>query len=259
MTEVVTSDGVRLHVDADGEGEPTTVLAHGLSNNCRELAAFTPLVPGTKVRFCFRGHGHSDAPASGYHFEDFARDVDTVATAFGATRAIGTSLGAGAIANLLTREPDRFERLVFLLPASLDGPFAHKERFLHAAGLLEGRTPQEAIEEILADPERAKRYFQAPWLRDFDRTMWEHGHPEGVARAIREVMEDYPVTDRELLRRVETPVLLMCLENDPVHPLELGRILHELLPNSELLAFANEAALVHAIPSLVAKVSALLL
>jgi len=256
---IETPDGVRLHVDAEGAGDPVTVLAHGLTNNCRELAAFTPLVPGTKLRFCFRGHGHSDAPESGYRFEDFARDVDAVASAFGATRAVGTSLGAGAIANLLTREPDRFERLVFLLPAGLDRPFEHRERFLQAAGLLDGRSPEEAIAEILADPERAKRYLQAPWLREFDLAMWEHEHPEGVARAIREVMKDHPVSDRELLRKVETPTLIVCLENDPVHPLELGEVLHGLMPGSELLSFADETALVREIPSLVARVSAFLL
>jgi pimeloyl-ACP methyl ester carboxylesterase len=256
---IETSDGVRLHVDVDGEGDPITVLAHGLTNNCRELAAFTPLVPGTKLRFCFRGHGHSDAPEAGYRFEDFARDVDAVASAYGATRAVGTSLGAGAIANMLTREPDRFERLVFLLPAGLDRPFERKDRFLQTAGLLEGRSPEEAIAEILADPERAKRYLQAPWLRDFDLSMWEHEHPEGVARAIREVIEDYPVSDRELLRQVETPTLIVCLRDDPVHPAELGEILHELMPGSELLSFADETELVREIPSLVARVSAFLL
>src|SRR5947209_6370730 len=61
----VELDDARLHVEVDGEGEPVTVLAHGLTNTCRELARLTPLVPGTKIRFCFRGHGHSTSPAAG--------------------------------------------------------------------------------------------------------------------------------------------------------------------------------------------------
>ena len=86
----VALDDARLHVEVDGEGEPVTVLAHGLTNTCRELARITPLVPGTKVRFCFRGHGHSTSPATGYRYADFARDLDAVATEYGATRAVGT-------------------------------------------------------------------------------------------------------------------------------------------------------------------------
>src|SRR3990170_1398558 len=119
MPEVRTEDAT-LFCEVEGEGRPVTVLAHGLTNNCKELAAFTPLVPGTKVRFDFRGHGRSSAPPTGFRFQDFARDLDAVANAYGATRAIGTSLGAGAIANLLCRKPDRFERTVWLLPAALD-------------------------------------------------------------------------------------------------------------------------------------------
>ena len=111
-----------LYCEVDGEGEPVTVVAHGLTNNRNELAAFTPYVPGTKVRFDFRGHGRSSSPATGFRFEDFARDVDAVASAYGATVAIGTSLGAGAIGNLVCRVPDRFERMVWLLPAGLDLP-----------------------------------------------------------------------------------------------------------------------------------------
>ena len=74
MPEVVTSD-VTLHVEVDGAGDPVMVLAHGLTNSCRELAALTGFVPGTKVRFCFRGHGHSTSPERGYRFADFARDL----------------------------------------------------------------------------------------------------------------------------------------------------------------------------------------
>src|SRR5713101_70800 len=127
MPEVVTEDAT-LHVEVDGDGEPVTVLAHGLTNSCRELAVLTALVPGTKVRFCFRGHGHSSSPERGYRFADFAGDLAAVADAYGATVAIGTSLGAGAIAHLVAGRPDRFDKLVFLLPAGLDVPFEYKDR-----------------------------------------------------------------------------------------------------------------------------------
>src|SRR5262249_62017099 len=111
------------------------VVAHGLTNSCRELAALTPFIPGTKVRFCFRGHGHSSSPEHGYRFADFGRDVLAVADAYGATVAIGTSLGAGAIPPVRASGPDRFERLVFLLPARPDLPVPSHHRMLHTAGL----------------------------------------------------------------------------------------------------------------------------
>ncbi|MEO8292112.1 MAG: alpha/beta fold hydrolase [Actinomycetota bacterium] len=114
MPEVHTDDAV-LHVEVDGAGEPVSVLAHGLTNSCRELAPFASLVAGTKVRFCFRGHGHSSVPDEGYGFADFARDLDVVADAYGARNAIGTSLGAAAFCHL-----PREEELIASIPMLVD-------------------------------------------------------------------------------------------------------------------------------------------
>ena len=138
MPDITTHDAT-LHVEVEGDGPPVTVFAHGLTNSRNELAAFTPFLAGTKVRFDFRGHGLSSVPETGYRFVDFARDLDAVATAYGATRAVGTSLGAGAITNLISRDPDRFERIVFLLPAALDVPLGDhvltQSRGEHSGGL----------------------------------------------------------------------------------------------------------------------------
>jgi len=254
MPELATDDAT-IHYDVDGEGEPVTVVAHGLTNNRNELAALTPLVPGTKVRFDFRGHGRSSAPETGYAFADFARDLEAVSDHVGATRAVGTSLGAGAIASLLTRRPERFERMVWLLPAALDLPFAFRDRYEELATMLDGASPEEAVEAVLADPERAARYMQAPWRLDLDRLMWEHDHPDGVARAIRGAISDWPVRDRNDLRRVTAPTMLICVEGDPIHPAELGRILAGLLPNAVLEMLPDVTAMFEALPRLVRMVS----
>ena len=252
------NDDATIYFETDGEGEPVTVVGHGLTNNRNELAALTPLVPGTTVRFDFRGHGRSSAPETGYAFADFARDLEAVADHVGATRAVGTSLGAGALASLLTREPERFERMVWLLPAALDLPFAFGDRYEDLASTLEGKTPAEAVEAVLADPMRAAGYLQAPWRFELDRLMWEHDHPDGVARAIRGAIADYPVQDREDLRRVTAPTMLICVEGDPIHPAELGRVLAGLLPNADLEVFPSVSAMFEAIPALVRRVSAFL-
>jgi len=96
VPEVVNGD-VTLHVEVDGDGEPVTVFAHGLTNSCRELAPFTPSLTGTAVRFCFRGHGHSSAPPPDrYRFADLASDLDAVAGALGARPAGGAAKGGRA-------------------------------------------------------------------------------------------------------------------------------------------------------------------
>jgi 3-oxoadipate enol-lactonase len=253
MAEVRTEDAV-LHAEVDGAGDPVTVLAHGLTNSCRELADLTPLVPGTKVRFCFRGHGHSSSPESGYRFTDFARDLAAVADEYGATNAFGTSLGAGAIANLVARNPDRFDKLVFLLPAGLDVPFQYKPRMLRMAALVDGKSPEDAIEAVLSDPARVANYLREPWLRDIDRRMLEGLNPVGVPRAIREVIDDWPLHDREDMRKVTAPTLIICREGDEIHPAIVGRILVDIMPNAELMMFEDALGMYQGIPDIVTKV-----
>lgn len=253
MPEVVTEDAV-LHVEVDGDGLPVMVLAHGLTNSCRELADLTPFVPGTKVRFCFRGHGHSSSPESGYRFADFGRDLDAVSAAYGATVALGTSLGAGAVCSLVADRPERFEKLILLLPAGLDREFRYKERMLRTAGLIEGRSKDEAIEAILSDPERVANYLAMPWLRDFDRRLLEGLNPVGVPRAIREIIEDQPLRDRRQMAAVSAPTLIIGREGDDIHPAEVARILAGIMPNAELLLFDDGPAMFESIPAIVARV-----
>ena len=256
MPEVRTDDAT-LFCEVEGGGEPVTVFAHGLTNNRNELASFTPLLAGTKVRFDFRGHGRSSSPADpkAFRFEDFARDVDAVANAFGATVAVGTSLGAGAIGNLVCRVPERFERMVWLLPAGLDLPFGLAARYHLLAEDLEGKTPQEALESVLNDPARVGEYIETPWRLELDRVTWRHDDPDGLSRAIHGVVEDWPIPDRELLRDVRIPTIIVTIEGDEIHPAELGRLFAELLANAELVALQSQEELLRRIPDLVTRVS----
>lgn len=253
MAQIHVEDAT-LHVEVDGEGQPVTVLAHGLTNSCLELAELTSLVPGTKVRFCFRGHGHSSSPETGYRFADFARDLDAVAGAYGARIAVGTSLGAGAIGYLVSRQPDRFDKLVLLLPAGLDRAFRYKDRMLRMASLIEGKSQEEAIETVLSDPERVANYLEMPWLRDFDARLLAGLNPVGVPRAIREIIEDWPLRDREELRSVTAPTLIIAREGDVIHPAEVARVLDEYMPNAELMMFPDAPSMFLGIPSIVERV-----
>ena len=257
MPDITTQDAT-LHVEVEGDGPPVTVFAHGLTNSRNELAAFTPFLAGTKVRFDFRGHGLSSVPETGYRFVDFARDLDAVATAYGATRAVGTSLGAGAITNLISRDPDRFERIVFLLPAALDVPLGEHRDFDRTAEFLESLSKDQAIDAIMSSPDRVEVYERAPWLHEFDMLMWQDMNPQGIARAIREVVRDVAVEDRELLRRVTAPTMIIGREGDRVHPAELARVLAQLMGNAELIMMSGEEELMASIPVLVGRVKAFL-
>jgi 3-oxoadipate enol-lactonase len=246
------TDDATLFYEVEGDGEPVTVLAHGLTNNRNELAAFTPFVPGTKVRFDFRGHGRSSSPPVGhFRFEDFARDVDAVAMHVGATVAVGTSLGAGALGNLVCRVPDRFERMIWLLPAGLDLPFPLAGRYHDLARSFDGLSPEEMLERVAGSTEE----IETPWRWQIDRLLWDHDDPSGLARAVHGVVEDFPIPDRELLRRVEIPTIVITLAGDEIHPAALGEIFVDLMPRAELLAFESRQALFDDLPNVLMRVS----
>jgi pimeloyl-ACP methyl ester carboxylesterase len=181
--------------------------------------------------------------------------VDAVASAFDATVAVGTSLGAGAIGNLVCRVPDRFERMVWLLPAGLDGPFSLAGRYHELAGDLEGKSSEEALDAMLSDPARVAEYIETPWRIEVDRVLWQHDDPDGLARAIHGVVDDWPIPDREMLRSVRIPTLIVCIEGDDIHLAEIGRIVAGLLPNAELIVYENQDELFAQVPALVARVS----
>ena len=254
MPELRAGDAV-LHFEVGGSGEPTTVFAHGLTNSCMELAAFTPMAPGRKVRFCFRGHGHSSTPEAGsYLYADFARDLDAVARETSATCAVGTSLGAGALAHLLVREPDRFERVVFVLPSALEGPIGATPLFERTAELLETLPRDDAIEAILRESGRAGNYEAQPGLREFDLLLWQDMNPTGVARAIRDVVRDAAVPSLSALAPVNVPALVIGREGDSIHPATVARGLAEAMPHAEAIVLASEDELLRSIPLLVERV-----
>lgn len=85
--------------------------------------------------------------------------------------------------------------------------------------------------------------------------LWQHQDPDGLARAIHGVVEDWPVPDRDLLRRVEIPTVIVVIERDEIHPAVVGRILAELMPRAELIEFAGQEELFAQIPALVGRIS----
>ena len=240
-----------------GQGDPVTVVGHGLTQTRRDLALLAPSLPGTKVLFDFRGHGDSERPGPDrYSMDHFAADVDNVAAAFGATCAAGTSLGAGASLRLLCHRPDRFDKLVVILPARLK-PEA-RTGLLRLADLLEAHPVDEVAELVIAEEEAAGRFDGFPAAKEVRRQSILSMNRDGVPRAIRGCIDDPPIRDPEPISRVTATALVIAQEGDPVHDAEVARELTAMLPRAELVLFPDRFSLIREIPAVVAKVSAFL-
>jgi 3-oxoadipate enol-lactonase len=257
--QTVVSEGVRLAVEVHGYGDPVTVVAHGLTGGRSDLAVLAPFIPGAKVLFDFRGHGDSERPPpSSYSMDLFAADVDAVASSYGATGVVGVSLGGGATLRLLHSKPDRFDRLVFVLPARLEDEDPARARLLRLADLLETRPVPEVADLVVAEEEAAGAFDGQPAARDLRMRSLLAMNADGIPHAIREALDDPPVRDPDALRRVTAPALVVGQEGDPMHRAEVARELAEILPNAELVVFPDRFALMREVPALTRRIAGFL-
>lgn len=107
-----------------GRGRPVTLIVPGQGRgplpSAPMLAAtqwFAQDVRGTRLSFYYEESGHFDrVPPLRRQAERDAEETRVVADAVGATRALGISRGARALAGLLAHDPGRFERVVLVVP-----------------------------------------------------------------------------------------------------------------------------------------------
>jgi pimeloyl-ACP methyl ester carboxylesterase len=124
----IEHDGVRLHVEEEGDGEPL-VLLHGHSLDLTVWNAQAPAwaAAGWRViRYDQRGHGRSASPPYGYRWGDHAADLAALLRAHGAApvHLVGLSKGGGIAVELALRAPELVRSLVLIGPLLPDYPLS---------------------------------------------------------------------------------------------------------------------------------------
>jgi 3-oxoadipate enol-lactonase len=243
-TELIsTPSGVRLEQLVTGVGEPVTVFAHGLGGDIAGTRPLGSAVTGRRVFFHFRGHGRSEAPVGPWSFGDLAGDLRAVAELAGATRAVGVSMGAAALARLVSETPDEFERVVFYLPAPLDGTRpaaaeARVERLLAAVESGEAASIAAAVEFELPASVR-----NTPTGWSYLRQRVEQLQTDGLAAELTSLWHEPAVPDESKLAAFRGRALVLGCLGDDVHPAAWAERLAELLPGAELVVYDRPAVL----------------
>lgn len=216
-----------------GSGAPVTVLAHGIGGSAAETRPLAARLRGTRVLVEFRGHGRSAALPGGWHYDLLAHDLAAVADATGASRAVGLSLGSGALLRLLLAQPDRFERLAFVLPAAIDDQRADGAtlRLERLGAAIDGGDVDAVAAMLLEEVPAASRNRRGVplLLRRRAAAMVERPSPQPL-------FADRPVHDVADLQRVTAPALVVGQEGDPLHRLDVAEDLVRALPSAHLLA-----------------------
>ncbi|MGA8115512.1 MAG: alpha/beta hydrolase [Actinocatenispora sp.] len=242
-----SAHGATLEYLVTGEDSPTTVFAHGLGGGIPDTRPLGSAVTGRKAFLHLRGHGGSVAPSGDWTYQDLATDLRAVADEVGATRALGISLGASALLRLLAETPDRFDRLVFFLPAVLDqvrtGPTA--ERLADLARAVTGADRDLAGRLIASEVPAAFQDTPPADMFVAQRVATLFGNPTAgsLASLAGEVPLPPAVGGADVLRRVEAPTLVLACDGDPHHPTAVAQRLAAALPNATLHVYAEPGVL----------------
>ena len=235
--------GATLEYLLVGEGGPTTAFAHGLAGGIADTRPLGSGVAGRKVFFQFRGHGRSDWPAGEITYADLAADLRAVCDEFDATRALGLSLGAGALCRVLSQTPDRFERLVFFLPAVLDEvrPVAAMARATALLEAVEAEDAPTAASLISGEIPASLRDRPAAWR--YVRERLDALLKDGLAGGLGELAAQAALPDRSVLATVKAPALVIGCRGDSAHPPTIAEQLAQTLPNATLHVYDQPAVL----------------
>jgi pimeloyl-ACP methyl ester carboxylesterase len=241
-----TDDGVRLHFDSAGAGEPI-VFVHEFGGNHwswePQVAAFSRR--HRCITYAARGYPPSDVPpdVASYSQARAADDILAVMDAAGIEKAhiVGLSMGGFACLHAGLRHPERLLSIV-AAGAGYGAEKAHEDFFRslsnEAADTLE-RQGAAAFAAVYAEG-ASRVQFQAKdpagWRLFADRLARHDAR--GAANTMRGVQAKRPsLYDLEAdLRRLDLPVLILVGDEDD-HCLQPGMFLKRTLPRAGLAVF----------------------
>jgi pimeloyl-ACP methyl ester carboxylesterase len=232
-----------VEVLVSGRGEPVTVFAHGLASSIDETRPFGSGVGGTRVFLHFRGHGLTPSPRTPWTYAALESELLSVADAYAASQGLGISLGGGALLRAAWDEPDRFRRLVLVLPAAIDRA-RHDEaitRMTSMASLVEVGDIGGLVEGLVAEQPVGARARP-------DVLVWAHRQATrllstGAARALRDLPSQHPLPADADLSVITARTLVVGQEGDSAHPAAVARELASRLPFSELVVYDDRGLL----------------
>lgn len=121
MSDITTSDGVRIRIHELRTGTDNLLLLHGVGRSARTFASYATQLPSRfRIRAIdFRGHGDSGRAPDRYQVVDYVHDALAAVDAIGGRLVIhGHSLGALASMAVAASRPDAIQAVVLEDPPS---------------------------------------------------------------------------------------------------------------------------------------------
>ncbi|MFD3698839.1 alpha/beta fold hydrolase [Streptomyces sp. NPDC058646] len=229
--------GAELVYDDTGTG-PLAVYAHGgfVSQAVEQrmgLFDWAPVLRAGRrlVRYDARAHGRSTGRPvdADYTYASLADDLLSLLDHLDTTDpvdGIGASMGCGTCLHAAARAPDRFSRLVLLLPPTAWGT---REAYARANRAAAATIEREGAGTWLAargDPHRPAVVADVP---AFPPTP-----PESVLPSVLHGLARSDLPPPAALAALRCPTLILTWVDDPGHPVSTAEALADCLPEAEL-------------------------
>jgi pimeloyl-ACP methyl ester carboxylesterase len=226
--------------DAFPDGSRTAVLAHGAGSSAdfvqRAFGAPLRSAGWRLVAYDLRGHGRS-APVTDpaqLQLADHVADLLAVAARTGATLLGGVSMGAHAAvsAALQPAAPRGLEGLLVALPAWTGAPDVVAAANAVQAAELRAVGVDAVLDRVCTD--------HPGWVADELATSWTHHDPAAFA-AVLSALAASPGPTTAQLGRLQVPVGLVALDDDPMHPSAVADEWARLIPHAAVAHVAFSA------------------
>jgi len=230
----VTVEGHRMHYLAAGPaGGPVVVLVHGLGGRAEDWSNLAPYFARAGFRVYMPdlfGFGRSEKPAEfSYAVHDQADAVVDFMDALGLKEVElgGWSMGGWIVQIVAGTHPERVKRLMVFDSAGLyEKPDWNTNLFMPKTAV-----ELDELEALLTpDPPRIPGFV----ARDILRISAEHRWV--TQRAIDTMLTGKDTTD-SLLQEMKMPVLILWGKEDHITPLDEGKKMQQLIPESKLLVY----------------------
>jgi pimeloyl-ACP methyl ester carboxylesterase len=233
------TNGIITHYEEEGEGPPV-VLIHGHTADRRlwdRQSAFLAQSGFRAVRYDLRGHGCTDAPATGYAFADYALDLRDLLDhlRIDCAHLAGLSMGGGVALTFALDNPQRVASLT-LIDSCLPG-YAYSSEFEADIERL-----RDAVRTEGTAPALQKYWLEHPIFASIRRfpdrfdLLWRMVITYPAADYLDET--EYPVPERQpsdRLHEIAAPALIMAGELDLPDFLLIAEILAANIPNARRL------------------------
>jgi poly(3-hydroxyalkanoate) depolymerase len=226
---------IRVAVREGTQGRPPLLLCNGIGAS---LELFQPFVDALDprrgvIRFDMPGIGGSPAPVAPYHLATSAPLLTGLLDQLGYRQAdvLGISWGGGLAQQFALSRPDRVRRLVLVAtgPGALMVP-GHPRVLLRMLTPRRHRDPGYAA-RIAGELYGGSARKDPALARDLLHATIRLGPARGY---FYQLISCIGWTSMPWLPKLRPPTLILAGDDDPIIPLVNARIMHRLIPRSEL-------------------------